>query len=182
MTYSLQKLHGWNKNCKEGLTLFQSLLLALSVRQLTAKSSYPHRRGRGQSVHFRLLKFIGCVQWHALMINTLTISLCINCVAGKEGVGLCWRPYTAELLHSVWDQIQCLIIQRQKLRRGGGLRKINSRRKILFQVIFKTKRFCIVFYESYPSTDTSFPSLVSFLLSVESLPRICLQVARSRGG
>ncbi len=98
-----------------------------------------------------------------------------NVGGGEGGVGLCWRPYTAEFLHSVWDQIQCLqnclTTSRQKLGGGGGLRKINSRRKVLFQVIFKTKRFgfCIAFHESIPSTATSFPSLVSFLLSVRQV-------------
>jgi hypothetical protein len=37
-------------------------------------------------------------------------------------------------------------------RRGGGLPQINRCRRVTFQVIFKAKRFCIVFYESYPST------------------------------
>ncbi len=62
----------------------------------------------------------------------------------------------------------------------GGLRKINSRRKILFKVTFKTRRFCIAFYESYHSTDTSFSCLVSFLLFVESLPY--LLAGRARAG
>jgi hypothetical protein len=44
---------------------------------------------------------------------------------------------------------------RQKPRRGGGFEQINSCRKVLFQVTFKTKRFCTAFYVSYPSTDLS---------------------------
>jgi hypothetical protein len=38
-------------------------------------------------------------------------------------------------------------------RRGGGLKRINSCRKVLLQIIFKTKRFYIVLYESYHSMD-----------------------------
>jgi hypothetical protein len=46
--------------------------------------------GRGQSIQFRLLKFIpGCVQRHYLKDNTLPL-------CGEEGgAGLCWRSYTA---------------------------------------------------------------------------------------
>jgi hypothetical protein len=41
---------------------------------------------------------------------------------------------------------------RQQLRRGGGITKINSCRNDLFQVTFKTKRFCVAFYEFYSSS------------------------------
>ncbi len=59
---------------------------------------------------------------------------------------------TIGLLRSVCDQIQSLEhYLRQNLRREWRLRKINCCRKALFQVTCKTRRFCIAFYESYPS-------------------------------
>jgi hypothetical protein len=66
-------------------------------------------------------------------------------VLGGGGVGVwgfCWRPYLAGVLHSVSDQIQklepskLLDHPKQKPRKGGGLRQINTRRKIHLQVNF----------------------------------------------
>ncbi len=39
--------------------------------------------------------------------------------------------------------------QDKKSRRGGGLKQITSGPKVLMQVTFKTKKFCIAVYESY---------------------------------
>jgi hypothetical protein len=54
--------------------------------------------------------------------------LCIQCVAGKWGVGLCWRPFTTGLSQSVWDQIHilqnCLPTLKQKLCGAGAERNI----------------------------------------------------------
>jgi hypothetical protein len=90
----------------------------------------------------------------------MNISICRQCVAGGGvGVDSCWRPYSEGLLHSLYDQIQnpqyCLSMSTPRLetRRRGGLKRINSCRKVLLQIIFKTKRFCIAFYESYHSMD-----------------------------
>jgi hypothetical protein len=49
------------------------------------------------------------------------------------------RPLIQNLLNS-------LTTPRQKPRKGGGHKQINSCRKVPFQVTFKTKRFCIAFF------------------------------------
>ncbi len=54
----------------------------------------------------------------------------------------------------------CLTTRRQKLRRVRDLRKINCCHRVLFQVTFKTKRFCIAFNESYPSTSAMIKTTV----------------------
>jgi hypothetical protein len=56
---------------------------------------------------------------------------------GEGGVGLFWRLYIAVLLHSVRDlSLQnCSTLPGKQLRRGGGLKIINTCRKVLFQVI-----------------------------------------------
>jgi hypothetical protein len=52
--------------------------------------------GRGQSIHFRLLKLNpGCVQRHSLPSATLS----------PLGLGLYWRPYPAGLMHTLWDRM-----------------------------------------------------------------------------
>ncbi len=76
----------------------------------------------------------------------------------EMGGGGGWRVVLESIYCKTFicDQIQnlhnCLITPRQKSRRGGGPQTDkNSFRKFPFHVTFKTKRFCIVFYESYPS-------------------------------
>jgi hypothetical protein len=39
--------------------------------------------------------------------------------------------------------------QRQKPRRAGSLKQINRCRKVLLQLTYKTKRFCIALYGAY---------------------------------
>ncbi len=57
-------------------------------------------------------------------------------------MGFCWRPYLAGVLHSVSDQIQKLEPTKliyhpnQNLGSEGGLRQINTCRKIPLQVNF----------------------------------------------
>ncbi len=75
------------------------------------------------------------------------------------GWGVCWVVLETIFSRSLTicmclrDQIQnlqnCLPTPRQKSRMGGGLKQITICRKVLLLVTFKTKRFCIVFYESY---------------------------------
>ncbi len=56
---------------------------------------------------------------------------------GMGCVELCWRPYSAGAQHSVSDHIQNLLDHpKQKPRRGGGLRQIDTCRKVLFTEIF----------------------------------------------
>jgi hypothetical protein len=66
-----------------------------------------------------------------------------------------------------------LTTPRQKLRRGRGLRKINGSRRVLFQVTFKTKRFCIAFNESYPSMNALIKTTV---WRKKILPLACMVV------
>ncbi len=74
-------------------------------------------------------------------------------VCGWEGMGgwgveLCWRPYSAGVLHSVSDQVQnlqnCSATPKQKLRRGEGVRHIDTRRKVPFQVTFLWRHFALL--------------------------------------
>ncbi len=74
---------------------------------------------------------------------------------------------SCSILHSVCDQIQnlqnCLTTPRQKPRRGGGRRQINSMPQSPFLCYLKEKEICIVFNESYsyPSTVETIPLLAS---------------------
>ncbi len=101
------------------------------------------QRGRKRPKHsFSSIKFTPwCVLWHYLKFSTLP-PVTINNVqytvcVGYGGAGLCWRPYTAGLLHSVWGQIQslenCLTNPRKKLSRGG-LQKNKQQPQSPFQV------------------------------------------------
>jgi hypothetical protein len=70
---------------------------------------------------------------------------------GGEGVELCLRPFSAGVWHSVCDQIHnlqnCLTTPNQNLGGGGGLRQINTCRKVPFQVTW------IAFCQSNLSTE-----------------------------
>ncbi len=106
-----------------------------------------------------------CVQWHTLKLNTLPpviistqyrvyVQYVQYTVCGEGGgcrvvLETIYNIFsTVGLLRSVFDQIQSLEhFPRQNLRR-----KISCCRKALFHVTCKTKKFCIAFYESYPST------------------------------
>jgi hypothetical protein len=126
-------------------------------------------QGRGHSIYFRLWKFTPeFVQRHSLKFNTLPRVNTNICTVNNYTV--CWREggcwvvletiqFTTGLLHSIWDQIQCLqncLTSPDKSLGGeGGLRKMNSCRKVLSQVTFKTDKFCIAFFESY------FPAIIN---------------------
>jgi hypothetical protein len=58
--------------------------------------------------------------------------------------------YTALNVTKFRNLQNCLTTPRKKIG-GEGFRQIYSCHKVLFQVTFKTKRFCIAFYESYLS-------------------------------
>ncbi len=65
-------------------------------------------------------------------------------------MGFCCRPYTAGDLHY---KIARPTSNKNLPWRGGGLRQINTGRRVPLQVIFfKTTTFCIALYESYLST------------------------------
>ncbi len=138
-------------SCREGVRQSQS---NDSKKGTSCCMGLPIEEGRGQSIHFHLLKYAPefFVQRHFLKFNTLPHVTVIICTSVSGVFGLCWRPFAGGLLHFVWDQIQCLqnclTNLRQKLRRGGCLRKIKSCHKVLFQITFKMKRFCIAFYGS----------------------------------
>jgi len=117
----------------------------------------PIEIGRGQSIPFLLLKFIpGSVQRHSRKFEILPPSDYTASVRRGRGVLCCvgdhlFRTYT------LWmgpdsDSTKLLTTPRQQLRRGEGITKINRCRNDLFQVTFKTKRFCIAFYEFYSSS------------------------------
>ncbi len=58
-----------------------------------------------------------------------------------DGMGFSWRPYSVGVKHSVSDQLQnpqnCQITpNKNQPRRGGGLRQINTWRKVPLQVNF----------------------------------------------
>ncbi len=95
-----------------------------------SNSYYLDHWGRKRPKHSLrcLLKFtLGCVKRHCFEFNS----------AWWGWSALCWRLYTACLLHSIWDQIQnlrnCLTIPRQKPGMGRGLRQIHSCLKVLFE-------------------------------------------------
>ncbi len=72
----------------------------------------------------------------------------------------CWRPFTLMYFTRFRTyKNSCPPFPRQNSRRGGGLKQINSCCKVLLQFTFKTKRCCIAFYASYPSTSLTVQSL-----------------------
>ncbi len=89
--------------------------------------------------------------WTSFVIFALTFSLihhylppflvwistalyCTVCNGGGGGIGLCWRPYSAGVLHSVSDQIQNL--QNCETTANKNLLQINTCRKVPLQIIF----------------------------------------------
>ncbi len=59
----------------------------------------------------------------------------------------------------------------KKLRRGRGLSNINIRHRVLFQVTFKTKRFCIAFFLSlYECNDKNYG------IEKKKMPLACMVV------
>ncbi len=84
-------------------------------------------------LHFSLLPF-SLLSKYSIYVRTVC-----GC-EGKEVVSSCWRPFSAWVLHSVSDQIQNLqnfsTTPRPKPRRRGGLRQINTCRKVLSRSLF----------------------------------------------
>ncbi len=73
-----------------------------------------------------------------LFIRLYRLEIRVHSVRGG-GMGFCWRPYFAGVLHSVSaDQIHnlqnCYITPNKNYRRGGGFRQINTCRKVPLQV------------------------------------------------
>ncbi len=101
------------KNCMDGTRIVKNTTLQIcrfnmyqsSVSLLYSKNGYLHR-GRKRPKHS-----FSSIEIHSSLCSAafshvqhsplVTISICVKCVTGKGGVELFWRPYTAELLHSV---------------------------------------------------------------------------------
>ncbi len=135
-----------SNSCREGVRQSQSQSIDSQKGTSSCCMGLPIEEGRGHSINFRRLKFTpGWVQRHSLKFNTLP-PVTTRMWVVLETIGHC------RLLYFVWVRIQCLqnclTTPRQKFRRGGGLRKIKSCHKFLFQITFKMKRFCIAFYRS----------------------------------
>ncbi len=68
-------------------------------------------------------------------------------VARKDGVGSCWRPHTAGLLHAVWDQIQSiqklLDHLKTKVEEGRGPQNINSCHKVFSRLLLRRRGFAL---------------------------------------
>jgi hypothetical protein len=98
-------------------------------------------------------------------ISPLCQSICRQYVAVKAGgvlsrvEGHTLQEFYTLYLTRLENQQNCLPPQdKKKPRREGGLKQTTSCRKVLLQVNFKTKKFCIAFYESYLATlYSSFP-------------------------
>jgi hypothetical protein len=113
-------------------------------------------KGRGQRIRYLLYCFQFNTPPH---VSKYMKTMC----GGGGGVESCWRPYSTGVLHYECDQIQnlqnCLSTPRKKPRKGEGLKQINSCRKVLLQVTFNAKRFCIAYCESYPFLVLTFALL-----------------------
>ncbi len=111
-----------------------------------------------QSVCWNFLpSFVYCCPSHLLSGSTLPPSppsLCQSTVhtdsvwlgaGGRGGIESCWRPYSAGVQHSVsvciWPDSEPTKLKiarppKQKPRRGGGLRQMNTHSNVSLQVIF----------------------------------------------
>jgi hypothetical protein len=76
---------------------------------------------------------------------------------GWEGVELCWRPYSAGALCILPDSEPTKLPYhpKQKPKREGGLRQINTCFKVPLQVNFLDNDIGIAFYQSNLSTSYS---------------------------
>jgi hypothetical protein len=77
----------------------------------------------------------------ASMRELVQVYVFTQCVRGGEGGDrVVWRAYTGAI-HCVFDQIRnlqnCFTTPKQKPRRGGGLRQLNTCRQVPLQVYFK---------------------------------------------